>query len=135
MKCLVSGATGFVGRQLCQRLAARGDTVIACSRTGAPLPDGTPTLGLDLAEREFDGDLYEGVDVLFHLAGYLKRKVGGEERQRLAALIEQYRTGIVPLVVPVTMLRHHFANHPNAYIDQQVFMAPYPDELQLRNLL
>ena len=69
MKCLVSGATGFVGRQLCQRLAARGDTVIACSRGGAPLPDGTPTLGLDLAEREFDGDLLEGVDVLFHLAG------------------------------------------------------------------
>ncbi len=74
-------------------------------------------------------------NVLYHLAGYLKRKVGGEERQRLAALIEQYRTGIVPLVVPVTMLRHHFANHPNAYIDQQVFMTPYPDELQLRNLL
>jgi uncharacterized protein YbgA (DUF1722 family)/uncharacterized protein YbbK (DUF523 family) len=74
-------------------------------------------------------------NVLYHLAGYLKRKVEGEERQRLAALIEQYRTGIVPLVVPVTMLRHHFANHPNAYIDQQVFMAPYPDELQLRNLL
>mgnify|MGYP001609309534 CR=1 FL=1 len=69
MKCLVSGATGFVGRQLCQRLAARGDTVIACSRTGAPLPDGTPTHGLDLAQNEFDGDLFEGVDVLFHLAG------------------------------------------------------------------
>jgi uncharacterized protein YbgA (DUF1722 family) len=37
--------------------------------------------------------------------------------------------------VPITMLRHHFANQPNAYIDQQVFMAPYPDALQLRNVL
>ena len=30
------------------------------------------------------------------------------------------------------MLKHHFANSPNSYIDQQVFMAPYPDELKLR---
>jgi uncharacterized protein YbgA (DUF1722 family) len=33
------------------------------------------------------------------------------------------------------MLRHHFANRPNAYIDNQVFMSPYPDTLRLRNLV
>ncbi len=38
-------------------------------------------------------------------------------------------------MVPLTMLKHHFANSPNAYIDNQVFMAPYPDELKLRNLI
>lgn len=74
-------------------------------------------------------------NVLFHLSGYLKRKVSAPERQRLNELIEQYRQGHVPLVVPVTLLRHHFSNHPNAYIDQQVFMAPYPDEMRLRNLM
>ncbi|MFV8817339.1 YbgA family protein [Haliea sp. E17] len=74
-------------------------------------------------------------NVLFHIAGYLKRRVQGEERQRLAGLIEQYRRGEVPLVVPVTMLKHHFANHPDAYIDNQVFLYPYPDELGLRNSL
>ena len=74
-------------------------------------------------------------NVLFHLSGYLKRTVNSDERQRLKDLIEQYRLGHIPLVVPVTMLRHHFANNPNAYIDNQVFMAPYPDELQLRNLV
>ena len=74
-------------------------------------------------------------NVLFHLSGYLKKKISSEERQRLKALIEQYRLGHVPLVVPVTMLRHHFANNPNAYIDQQVFLEPYPDELQLRNVV
>ena len=57
------------------------------------------------------------------------------QRQRLAELIDQYRLGLVPLVVPVTMLKHHFANKPNAYIDQQTYMAPYPDELKLRNLV
>jgi uncharacterized protein YbgA (DUF1722 family)/uncharacterized protein YbbK (DUF523 family) len=74
-------------------------------------------------------------NVLFHLAGYLKRDLPAAERQRLAELIDQYRLGLVPLVVPVTMLKHHFANKPNAYIDQQTYMAPYPDELKLRNLV
>ena len=74
-------------------------------------------------------------NVLFHLAGYLKRQISSEERQRLSALIDEYRRGIVPLVVPITMLRHHFANSPNAYIDQQVFLSPYPDELGIRNAL
>ena len=74
-------------------------------------------------------------NVLFHLSGYLKKRIESEERQRLKQLIEQYRLGHIPLVVPVTMLKHHFANHPNAYIDQQVFLEPYPDELQLRNVV
>ena len=74
-------------------------------------------------------------NVLQHLAGYLKKKLSPAERQRLGGLIDNYRTGLVPLVVPVTMLKHHFANNPNAYIDQQVFLSPYPEELQLRNLI
>ena len=74
-------------------------------------------------------------NVLFHLSGYLKKTVPAQERQRLKDLIEQYRLGHIPLVVPLTMLKHHFANSPNAYIDQQVFLAPYPDEMKLRNLL
>jgi uncharacterized protein YbgA (DUF1722 family)/uncharacterized protein YbbK (DUF523 family) len=74
-------------------------------------------------------------NVLFHLSGYLKGAVDAPQRQRLKDLIEQYRLGQIPLVVPLTMLKHHFANSPNAYIDKQVFMAPYPDELKLRNLI
>lgn len=74
-------------------------------------------------------------NVLFHLSGYLKKTVSAQERQRLKDLIEQYRLGDIPLVVPLTMLKHHFANSPNAYIEQQVFLAPYPEELKLRNLL
>jgi len=74
-------------------------------------------------------------NVLYHIAGYLKRRIPSEQRQRLAALIEDYRTGQVPLVVPITMLKHYFADHPDAYINDQVFLDPYPDALQLRNVL
>lgn len=72
-------------------------------------------------------------NVLFHMAGYLKRSITTPQRQRLAALIEDYRTGLVPLIVPVTLLKHHFADNPNAYIDGQVFLDPYPEELRVRN--
>ena len=74
MKCLVSGATGFIGRHLCQQLADRGDTVIALSRSGSPLPDGTPTLALDLAAGDLEPDLLQGVEVVFHLAGIAHRQ-------------------------------------------------------------
>ena len=69
MKCLVSGATGFIGRQLCQQLLERGDDVVALSKTGASLADGAPTLALDLAARDPDVECLRGVDVVFHLAG------------------------------------------------------------------
>ena len=74
-------------------------------------------------------------NVLFHIAGYLKRSISDQQRQRLRDLIEDYRVGTVPLIVPVTMLKHHFAENPDAYIHNQVFLAPYPDELKLRNLV
>ena len=72
-------------------------------------------------------------NVLYHLAGYLKRTISSEQRQRLVALIEDYRTAKVPLIVPVTMLKHHFADHPNAYVDRQVFLDPFPADLGVRN--
>ena len=74
MKCLVSGATGFIGRQLCQQLVARGDTVIALSKYGAPLSSGEPSLALDLAVSDPDDELLRGVDVVFHLAGIARRQ-------------------------------------------------------------
>lgn len=74
-------------------------------------------------------------NVLFHIAGYLKRSISDQQRQRLAVLIEEYRTGRVPLVVPLTLLKHHFADNPDAYVHSQVFLQPYPDELGMRNEL
>lgn len=72
-------------------------------------------------------------NALQHIRGYLKRDLDKEEKHELNELIEQYRSGHIPLVVPLTLLRHHFRQHPDAYIEQQVFMRPYPDALRLRN--
>lgn len=52
-------------------------------------------------------------NVLFHLAGYLKKKIPAAERQQLSQLIDQYRLGVVPLIAAVRLLKHHFANRPD----------------------
>ncbi|MEH6389201.1 MAG: 2-thiouracil desulfurase family protein [Pseudomonas profundi] len=74
-------------------------------------------------------------NVLQHLSGYLKRALSSPEKQELQRLIEQYRTGVVPLVVPITMIKHHFRRHPHSYIDRQAYLQPHPDDLSLRNAL
>ncbi len=74
-------------------------------------------------------------NVLQHLSGYLKRALSSEERQEIAQLIEQYRRGIVPLVVPLTLLKHHFRRHPNHYVAYQAYLQPHPENLSLRNAL
>ncbi|MCW8195518.1 DUF523 and DUF1722 domain-containing protein [Proteobacteria bacterium 005FR1] len=74
-------------------------------------------------------------NVLQHIQGYLKNKLSAEEKRSLQQLIDQYRKGIVPLIAPMTLLKHHFERSPDPYIERQVFMRPYPDELALRSHL
>jgi uncharacterized protein YbgA (DUF1722 family)/uncharacterized protein YbbK (DUF523 family) len=74
-------------------------------------------------------------NVLTHLQGYLKKQLQSKEKERLIEVIEQYRIGIIPLIVPVTLLQHHFNIHPNDYISKQAFFDPYPQELSLRNAI
>ncbi|WP_263145119.1 DUF523 and DUF1722 domain-containing protein [Pseudomonas sp. RIT-PI-AD] len=74
-------------------------------------------------------------NVLQHLSGYLKRALGADDRREMQALIDQYREGIVPLVVPLTLLKHHFRQHPHAYVARQVYLQPHPEALSLRNAI
>lgn len=72
-------------------------------------------------------------NVLQHLSGYLKHDLGREDKQELQHLITQYRDGIVPLVVPLTLLKHHFRRHPDRYVANQAYLQPHPEDLSLRN--
>ncbi len=74
-------------------------------------------------------------NVLQHLAGYLKRTLDEGDRRALAGIIEEYRSGAVPLVVPIRFLRHHFRRSPDRYVEMQHYLEPYPDDLGLRNHL
>jgi len=72
-------------------------------------------------------------NVLHHCAGYLKRALASPSRGELAELIDDYRRGLVPLVVPVTLIRHHARRHDADYLNGQTYLEPHPKELMLRN--
>ncbi len=72
-------------------------------------------------------------NVLFHLLGFLGEAIDAGDRAELVDTVERYRTGLVPLVVPITLLRHHFRRHPHDWVDAQTYLQPYPGELMLRN--
>jgi len=73
------------------------------------------------------------VNVLQHVAGFCREHLGAGERGELAGVIEDYRQGLVPLIVPITLLRHHVTRHAIAYVQGQIYLSPHPKELMLRN--
>ena len=75
------------------------------------------------------------VNVLQHIQGYLKKQLDSDDKQELSHSIEQYRLGLLPLIVPITLLRHHFMKYPDEYIQHSYYMCPYPNELMLLNCL
>jgi len=74
----------------------------------------------------------KNANVLNHAAGHLKH-LPSSSRQELAALIDDYRRSLVPLIVPVTLLRHHARTGSVEYLNGQTYLEPHPKELMLRN--
>jgi uncharacterized protein YbgA (DUF1722 family) len=72
-------------------------------------------------------------NVLMHMAGHLKRKLDDASKRELVEYIDEYRRGLVPLIVPLTLVRHHVRRHGVAYLAGQTYLEPHPRELMLRN--
>lgn len=72
-------------------------------------------------------------NVLQHMAGYCKDRLDDESRQELLSVIEEYRKGLLPLVVPLTLIRHYVRQFDVAYLKGQTYLEPDPRELMLRN--
>lgn len=75
------------------------------------------------------------VNTLQHIQGYLKKNLSAGDKLELTEYIDQYRKELLPLIVPITLLRHHFRHHPNSYITNSYYMQPHPAELMLLNSL
>ncbi|WP_096086078.1 YbgA family protein [Agaribacterium haliotis] len=73
------------------------------------------------------------VNVLQHLAGYLKRNLDADLRQGLQQTISAYRRGHVNLAVPATMLEQYLERFGSSYIRASAYLRPYAQELGLRN--
>ena len=72
-------------------------------------------------------------NVLQHMAGYFSRQLDKDSRDELHATIDDYHRGLVPLIVPITLIRHHVLVCHVEYLAGQLYLAPHPKELMLRN--
>lgn len=72
-------------------------------------------------------------NTMMHLRGYLRDLLDGNEQQELSEVIDAYHAGDVPLVVPLTLLKHYLRKVDNPYLQKQTFWAPHPEKLGLRN--
>jgi uncharacterized protein YbgA (DUF1722 family)/uncharacterized protein YbbK (DUF523 family) len=72
-------------------------------------------------------------NVLRHMLGHLRGKIDAPVRDEILGLIDEHRRGIVPLIVPLTLLRHYVTRHQVEYLDGQTYLEPHPRELALRN--
>lgn len=101
----------------------------------------------DFAQRvqEYETAFFSGIvkpptrrnhtNVLFHILGYLKQQLAAPLKKDLVKAVEDYHQALVPLIVPITLLKHYLTHYACDYINQQVYLSPYPDQLKLRNQL
>ena len=75
----------------------------------------------------------KNTNVLQHITGYFKKELDKDEKQELNERIMEYHDGLVPLIVPVTLLNHYVRKQKPGYLLDQVYLNPHPLELKLRN--
>ncbi len=75
----------------------------------------------------------KNTNVLQHMASYFKDKLSADEKKELQDVIANYHRELVPLIVPITLLRHYVRKYNTEYLKQQAYLNPHPQELMLRN--
>lgn len=71
-------------------------------------------------------------NVLQHIQGYFKHHITGPSKAELSEAIDKYRLGLLPLLVPITLINHHMRVYEVDYIRHQIFLNPHPEALKLR---
>ncbi|MDZ7401755.1 MAG: DUF523 and DUF1722 domain-containing protein [candidate division KSB1 bacterium] len=75
----------------------------------------------------------KNVNVLQHCMGYFKKQLSADEKQELLEVIGNYHKGLIPLIVPITLLNHYVRKYNEPYLKRQYYLNPHPIELMLRN--
>ncbi|HKI73720.1 MAG TPA: DUF523 and DUF1722 domain-containing protein [Pseudomonadales bacterium] len=72
-------------------------------------------------------------NVLMHIMGFFKDKLDASDKAELLEQIDAHREGLVPVIVPITLINHYLRKFPETYIERQIYLSPHPRELMLRN--
>jgi len=75
----------------------------------------------------------KNANVLSHIMGYFKKYLSSGEKEELLEIIRQYHEQLIPLIVPVTLLKHYVNKYDQDYLKSQSYLNPHPMELMLRN--
>jgi uncharacterized protein YbgA (DUF1722 family)/uncharacterized protein YbbK (DUF523 family) len=75
----------------------------------------------------------KNANVLHHMMGCFREQLSSDEKQELLEVIDHYRGGYIPLVVPITLISHYVRKYDQPYLKQQIYLNPHPLELQLQN--
>ena len=75
----------------------------------------------------------KNANVLLHILGYFKRDLSPDEKQEILEIIDRYRGGHLPIIVPITLLNHFVRKYDEPYLKRQYYLNPHPVELHLRN--
>ncbi|WP_416308274.1 YbgA family protein [Neptunicella sp. SCSIO 80796] len=124
------------------KLPLRAHSEVVCKQLGQLLADPNPT-DLTLVAQRYIGDFMQAMkklpnhhhyaDLLMRIYKILRHDLDGSEKQQSMQIIEHYRQGIVPLIVPMTMLKF-FTQKYQVRSDSAVWDA-YPFELGLQNAI
>ncbi len=88
-----------------------------------------------LQAMDHPGTVKKHINVLQHIMGYFKSELSSDEKQELLDLLDQYRNGNIPLIVPVTMLNHYVRKYGEEYLAEQWYLHPHPVEMKLRTYI
>jgi uncharacterized protein YbgA (DUF1722 family)/uncharacterized protein YbbK (DUF523 family) len=72
-------------------------------------------------------------NVLQHMMGYFKKQLTAYEKQELLGPIKDYHNGCIPLIVPITLLKHYARKYDQPYLRDQVYLFRHHMELKLQN--
>lgn len=75
----------------------------------------------------------KNVNVLHHILGFLRGHLTRPEKENILQVIDDFARELVPLVVPLTLIRHYIRIYDVPYIRDQIYLNPHPRELMLRN--
>jgi uncharacterized protein YbgA (DUF1722 family)/uncharacterized protein YbbK (DUF523 family) len=75
----------------------------------------------------------KNINVLLHIIGYFKNHLSPDDKSELLEAIENYHKGFVPLIVPITLIKHYVRKFDDSYLKKQYYLNPHPIELMLRN--
>lgn len=74
-------------------------------------------------------------NVLLHILGYFKKQLDSWEKGEVIELIDRFKQGEHPLIVPITLLNHYVRKFGSEYLQNQWYLHPHPAELKLRSYM